>query len=152
MNDIQDCIVCTVQILCNTQCTAPALYRVVVVLVVYWCHTQHPHCTTWQWYQQCTGVVRGCTSTVLYCTGAVVTPVLHVGAVLDVLHQMRTPKLHVHHDQKTQKRELLFISNNQNNNDVLTYETGTDGGEKGTRGLRNDSVLLCKQSQITWLS
>jgi hypothetical protein len=65
---------------------------------------------------------------------------------------MRTPKLHVHHDKNAQKQELLFIANNKNYNDALTYETGTDGGVKGTRGLRNDSVLLCKQSHITWLS
>ena len=88
----------------------------------------------------------------MYHTGGVVTPVLHVGAVLNVLHQMRTPKLHAHHDKNPQKQELFFIADNKNNNDALTYKTGTDGGVKGTRGLRNDSVLLCKQSHITWLS
>ena len=83
---------------------------------------------------------------VLYRTGVVVTPVLHVGAVLNVLHQMRTPKLHDHNDKNPQKQEILIITNNKNIKDALTYKTGTDGDEKGTRELRNASVLLCKQS------
>ena len=88
---------------------------------------------------------------VLYRTGAVVTPALHVGPVLDVLHQMRTPKLNVHHDRNPQKKLILSITNNKTIMDALTNETGTDGDEKREREVKKDSVMLCKQSHTTRL-
>jgi hypothetical protein len=71
---------------------------------------------------------------VLYRTGAVVTPALHVGTVLDVLHQMRTPKLHAHHDKNPEKKQIPSITNNKTIMNALTFETGTDGDEKRRRG------------------
>jgi hypothetical protein len=76
------------------------------------------------------------------------TPGLHLHSVLNILHQMRTPKPHDHHDhndKNPQKQELLIITNNKTIKDALTYKNGTDGDEKGTRGLRNASVCCANR-------
>jgi hypothetical protein len=89
----------------------------------------------------------------LLMTGAVVTPVLHVHSVFDVLHQMRTPKLHDHHFKNPQKQELLIIINNKTINDALTYKTGTDGGEKWTMLGSQQTMerMQPQQEMITFL-
>ena len=69
----------TIQYTVHSTCTVPSGSSSTSVLVSYWAVL------------------------VPYRTGAVMTPVLHVDPVLNVLHQMRTPKLHVHHDKNPQK-------------------------------------------------